>query len=161
MELAWAENVHRQTGKPILLLTPLAVGFQIVAESDKFGHDAAMSRTGKATAPITVTNYEQAHKFNPSDFGGVVCDESSAIKAFDGTTRAVVTELMREMPYRLLGTATAAPNDYLELGAHPPRRSVRPMRLALACLALAALIAAAWAAIGLHLAGDVGCWEAL
>lgn len=116
MELAWAEQVYRKTGKPVLLLTPLAVGFQIVSESHKFGHDADLSRNGKPVAPITVSNYEQAAKFNPADFGGVVCDESSAIKAFDGTTRAVVTELMREMPYRLLGTATAAPNDYLELG---------------------------------------------
>ena len=117
MELAWAENVHRQTGKPVLLLTPLAVGFQVVSEAEKFGHDAAISRTGQpADAHITVTNYEQLPKFDPSDFGGVVCDESSAIKAFDGTTKAVVTEFMRRMPYRLLGTATAAPNDYLELG---------------------------------------------
>lgn len=116
MELAWADNVHRQTGKPVLLLTPLAVGFQIVAEAEKFGHDAALSRTGKPTAPVTVTNYEQLAKFDPADFGGVVCDESSAIKAFDGTTRAIVTEFMRDQPYRLLGTATAAPNDYLELG---------------------------------------------
>ena len=117
MELAWADAVHHHTGKPVLLLTPLAVGFQIVAEAGKFGHDAAMSRDGKpADAAITVTNYEQAGKFDPANFGGVICDESSAIKAFDGTTRAIVTELMREMPYRLLGTATAAPNDYLELG---------------------------------------------
>lgn len=116
MELAWAENVHRQTGKPVLLLTPLAVGFQIVAEAEKFGHEAALSRTGKPTAAVTVTNYEQLAKFDPADFGGVVCDESSAIKAFDGTTRAIVTEFMRDQPYRLLGTATAAPNDYLELG---------------------------------------------
>ena len=116
MELAWSDAVHQHTGKPVLLLTPLAVGFQIVSEASKFGHEAAMSRSGKPTAAITVTNYEQAEKFNPRDFGGIVCDESSAIKAFDGTTRAVVTELMREMPYRLLGTATAAPNDYLELG---------------------------------------------
>jgi len=116
MELAWAENVHRHTGKPVLLLTPLAVGFQVVQEAEKFGHEAAQSRTGKPTAAITVSNYEQAAKFDPTDFGGVVCDESSAIKSFEGTTRAVVTELMREMPYRLLGTATAAPNDYLELG---------------------------------------------
>lgn len=116
MSLTWAENVHRRIGKPVLLLTPLAVGFQIVAEAEKFGHDAALSRNGKPAAPITVTNYEQAHKFNPADFAGVVCDESSILKSFDGTTRAIVTELMREMPYRLLGTATAAPNDYLELG---------------------------------------------
>ena len=116
MELAWAQNVHRHTGKPVLLLTPLAVGFQVVAEAEKFGHEAAQSRNGKPAAAITVSNYEQASKFDPNDFGGIVCDESSAIKSFEGTTRAVVTELMREMPYRLLGTATAAPNDYLELG---------------------------------------------
>lgn len=116
MELAWAENVYRHTGRPVLLLTPLAVGLQVVSEAEKFGHDAAQSRDGKPSASITVSNYEQATKFEPSDFGGVVCDESSAIKAFDGITRAVVTELMRETPYRLLGTATAAPNDYLELG---------------------------------------------
>lgn len=116
MELAWADQVHRHTGKPVLLLTPLAVGFQIVAEAEKFGHDAALSRDGTATASITVTNYEQLSKFDQSEFGGVVCDESSAIKAFNGTTRAVVTEFMRNIDYRLLGTATAAPNDYIELG---------------------------------------------
>lgn len=116
MSLAWAENVHRHTGKPVLLLTPIAVGFQIVAEAQRFGHDAAQSRTGRAVAPVTVTNYEQLEKFDHGDFGGVVCDESSAIKAFDGQRRALVTEFMRQVPYRLLATATAAPNDYMELG---------------------------------------------
>lgn len=116
MELAWAQNVHEHTGKPVLLLTPLAVGFQIVAEAEKFGHEAALSRNGKVSAPITVTNYEQLSKFDFEEFGGVVCDESSAIKSFEGETRAIVTEFMRQVPYRLLGTATAAPNDFLELG---------------------------------------------
>ena len=116
MELAWADNVHTETGKPVLLLTPLAVGFQIVQEAEKFGHDAALSRDGGIHAPIVVTNYEQLGKFDPADFGGVVCDESSAIKSFEGTTRALVTEFMRRIQYRLLGTATAAPNDYIELG---------------------------------------------
>lgn len=116
MELAWADQVHRHTGKPVLLLTPLAVSFQVVKEAEKFGHEASISRTGQPVAPITVTNYEQLTKFSPDDFAGVVCDESSAIKSFEGTTKAVVTEFMRRMPYRLLGTATAAPNDYLELG---------------------------------------------
>ena len=116
MELAWAEQVHRHTGKPVLMLTPLAVGFQAVQEAHKFGHDAGQSRTGKAVAPITVTNYEQLDKFQPDDFGGVVCDESSILKSFDGVTRAAVTEFMRRIQYRLLGTATAAPNDWIELG---------------------------------------------
>lgn len=116
MELAWAEQVHIRTGKPVLILTPLAVGFQTVKEAAKFGHDAELSRTGKPAAPITVTNYEQLGKFDPADFGGVVCDESSILKSFDGTTKAQVTEFMRRLPYRLLGTATAAPNDWIELG---------------------------------------------
>ena len=116
MELAWAEQVHKRTGKPVLMLTPLAVGFQAVHEAEKFGHDAGMSRTGKPVASITITNYEQLAKFDPLDFGGVVCDESSILKSFDGVTKAAVTEFMRRLPYRLLGTATAAPNDFIELG---------------------------------------------
>ncbi len=72
MELAWAQNVHEHTGKPVLLLTPLAVGFQIITEAEKFGHEAAISRNGKVAAPITVTNYEQLGKFDFEDFGGVV-----------------------------------------------------------------------------------------
>jgi len=116
MELAWADQVYRHTGKPVLMLTPLAVGFQAVHESVKFGHDAALSRTGKVAAPITITNYEQLGKFDSTEFGGVVCDESSILKSFDGVTKAQVTEFMRRVPYRLLGTATAAPNDWIELG---------------------------------------------
>ncbi len=116
MELAWAQNVYQHTGRPVLLVTPLAVGFQIEAEAHKFHADAAMSRDGSVAAPITITNYERVEKFDPDRFAGVVCDESSAIKAFDGQRRAIVTEFLRTVPYRLLGTATAAPNDYIELG---------------------------------------------
>lgn len=115
-ELVWAQNVHLHTGHPVLLLTPLAVTFQMEAEAAKFGIEAATSRDGGITAPITITNYERLHLFSPDDFAGAVCDESSAIKAFDGTRRALVTEFLRTVPYRLLGTATAAPNDYVELG---------------------------------------------
>jgi hypothetical protein len=116
MELVWADAVHRHTGQPVIIATPLAVGFQFVAEAEKFGIDAAMSRDGTAAGAITITNYEQLEKFDPFEFAGMVCDESSAIKAFDGVRRAVVTDMMRKMRYRLLGTATAAPNDYIELG---------------------------------------------
>lgn len=116
MSLAWADQVTRKVGRPVLFLTPLAVGFQVVNEAAKFGHDAALSRDGRILAPITVTNYEQLGKFDPADFAGVVCDESSILKSFDGATRAAVTEFMRRLPYRLLGTATAAPNDWIELG---------------------------------------------
>lgn len=116
MQLTWADNAALATGKPALLLTPLAVAFQTQAEAEKFGFDAAISRDGTVPAQITITNYEQLEKFNPSQFGAVVCDESSAIKNFDGKRKAIVTEFLRTVPYRLLATATAAPNDYIELG---------------------------------------------
>ena len=116
MQLVWAENVRRHTGKPILIVTPLAVSFQTKDEAAKFGIEADTSRDGKVTAGITITNYERLHLFEPTDFGGLVCDESSAIKSFDGVRRQIVTDFMRKMRYRLLCTATAAPNDYIELG---------------------------------------------
>lgn len=117
MTLVWASNVRKYTGKPVLIVTPLAVSFQFVTEAEKFGLDAAISRDGILPgSDIVITNYERLEKFNPDHFGGVVCDESSAIKAFDGERRRIVTEFLRTVQYRLLATATAAPNDYVELG---------------------------------------------
>lgn len=118
MGLVWAENVVRHTAKPVLYLTPLAVGQQTIHEADKFGIDARLSRDGtvKAGDRIIVTNYERLQYFNPGDFGGVVCDESSILKSFAGARRGQITAFMRKVPYRLLQTATAAPNDYIELG---------------------------------------------
>lgn len=116
MELVWAENVARYTGGRVLILTPLAVAHQTVTEAEKFGIEASRSMQGEVTGRIVVTNYERLHLFNPSDFVGVVCDESSILKNFDGVRRNDITVFMRKMRYRLLATATAAPNDYTELG---------------------------------------------
>lgn len=115
MELVWARNVVEHARGNVLILTPLAVTHQIASEGVKFGIDAEISRDGTAH-PITVTNYEKLHLFQSSDFVGCVCDESSILKSFDGRTRSAVTEFMRRLPYRLLATATAAPNDFTELG---------------------------------------------
>ena len=115
MLLAWSENVARKTGGNVLILTPMAVAHQTVREGEKFGIDVTRSYDGSSHR-ITVTNYERLHHFNPSDFVGAVCDESSILKSFDGARRGAITAFMRKMDYRLLDTATAAPNDYIELG---------------------------------------------
>lgn len=116
MQLVWAENVVRHTGKPILIVTPLAVSAQTMREAEKFGIVATRSGDGTAHKGITVTNYERLHHFDPAAFVGMVADESSILKSFNGARRALITEFMRRLPYRLLCTATAAPNDYVELG---------------------------------------------
>ena len=118
MQLVWAENIVRKENKRVLVITPLAVSHQTIREAQKLGIEAHRSHDGKLKngAGIEVTNYEQLHHFNPEDFAGVVLDESSILKSFDGKRRSEITEFMRTRPYRLLCTATAAPNDYIELG---------------------------------------------
>ena len=116
MQLVWAENVCRKTGGRVLILTPLAVARQTEKEAAKFDIKATVSRDGALSDGIVITNYEKLHLFDAADFAGVVCDESSILKSFTGATRSAVTVFMRKVPYRLLATATAAPNDYIELG---------------------------------------------
>lgn len=118
MQLVWAENVVRHTSRPVLILSPLAVAPQTVREAQKFGVECARSHRGEvaAGARVVVTNYERLHLFDPADFAGCVCDESSILKSFGGETRKRVTRFLSKMPYRLLCTATASPNDYVELG---------------------------------------------
>jgi len=115
MQLVWAENVARKSGGAVLILTPLAVSAQTLLEAEKFGIE--VRRPGDpGRARIVVTNYERLHHLSPADFIGVVCDESSILKNFDGVRRRATTEFLRRMPYRLLCTATAAPNDSHEFG---------------------------------------------
>jgi hypothetical protein len=116
MQLVWAENVVRKTGGRVLILTPLAVGAQTMREAEKFGIEAYRSWKGELPGNIIIANYERLHRFNSADFAGCVCDESSILKNYDGSYKAQITDFMRKMSYRLLCTATAAPNDYIEVG---------------------------------------------
>jgi hypothetical protein len=116
MQLTWAQNVAQHTDRPVLILTPLAVAAQTIREGEKFGIECHRSSDGSVPGRIVITNYDRLHLFDPADFGAVVCDESSILKSFNGSTRKAITRFMSKMPYRLLCTATAAPNDYTELG---------------------------------------------
>jgi hypothetical protein len=118
MQLVWAENVHRHTNKPVLIMAPLSVSSQTVEEAAKFGMEAVRVSDGRVSdgAGIVTTNYERLKHFDPDVFGGVVCDESSILKNFDGAFKASITEFMRRCRYRAMFTATPSPNDYIELG---------------------------------------------
>jgi len=116
MQLVWAQNVVEHTGQNVIIATPLAVSYQTEREAQKFGIECARSDNGQPKSKITITNYERLHLFNSADYVGTVCDESSILKNFDGARRQTITDFIRKHPYRLLCTATAAPNDYIELG---------------------------------------------
>lgn len=120
MQLAWANAVARDADGKILILTPLAVAQQTVAEAKKFGIDGvayALDRESQSSR-IVITNYDRFEKFDPADFVGIVLDESSIIKSHSSKTRAILIKSCVGIPYRLCCTATPAPNDWVELGNH-------------------------------------------
>ena len=117
MQLSIAQNVVKHTNGKVLILTPLAVAFQFILEAEKLGiDDIEYSKDGKHTKKIVICNYERLHYFDSNDFQGVILDESSILKNFDGKIKTAVTSFMRKIKYRYLSTATPAPNDYIEFG---------------------------------------------
>jgi hypothetical protein len=118
-QLEWARQVAEHTQRPVLIFAPLSVADQTVVEGDKFGVPVRLvADQSEIAAGVNITNYEKLERFNPEGMGGIVLDESSILKGFDGATRKALTEFASGLPYRLCCTATPAPNDYMELGNH-------------------------------------------
>lgn len=125
IELEWARNVSLHTGKPVLILAPLAVARQTEREGVKFDIPVNLCRFGADVAPgINVTNYERLHHFDAEMFGGLVADESSILKNFTGKMRKEITTFGLQIKFRLAATATPAPNDLIELSNHAEFLSV-------------------------------------
>ncbi len=119
MQAEWARQVHKHTGGNILILAPLAVASQTVREGRKIDLNINLARQqSDVKSGLNIANYEMLHKFNPDEFEGIVLDESSVLKSFDGKMRTEIIESFQNTPYRLACTATPAPNDYMELGNH-------------------------------------------
>jgi Helicase conserved C-terminal domain len=117
IQLETARQYVMATNKPSLIITPLAVAFQFVRESEKFGIDGVKySKDGVHNSDIVICNYERLDKFNPDDFGCVLLDESSILKNFNGAIKQQVTSFLKRVDYRFLFTATPSPNDFIELG---------------------------------------------
>jgi hypothetical protein len=117
--LQWADQVTRHTGKPVLIMTPLAVSQQFVREGSKLGLDVTVCQSQDDVRPgINVINYERLHLIDADAFGGVVLDESSILKSSDGKTRTKLIEMFARTPFRLACSATPAPNDHTEIGSH-------------------------------------------
>lgn len=116
----WGRVIVENTNKPVLMLAPLGVVQQHLAEAERVGIEAVASRTGEAPnrACIAITNYDRLDKFNPADYAGIILDESSILKAMNGATSRKLINAFSRTPYRLACSATPAPNDHAELGQH-------------------------------------------
>lgn len=119
MQLAWADAVCKETKGKVLILAPLAVTKQTIREGVKFDYEVTPARNQSEVGKgITITNYEMLEHFDPSQFQGVVLDESSILKSYTGSTRTEIINAFLKTPYKLACTATPAPNDHMELGNH-------------------------------------------
>lgn len=109
MQLEWAYQVCKETKTKVLILAPLAVVGQTIQEGLKFGIDMTN---------IDVQNYEQLNNIDCSIYSGIVLDESSILKNFEGETKKHIIDTFKNTPYKLACTATPSPNDPMELGNH-------------------------------------------
>jgi len=117
-QLEWARQVALHEFGPVLILCPLAVSGQTINEGKKLGIEVT-KYAGTAVGPeIYISNYEQLENIDCSQFVGVVLDESSILKSFDGKMRGLILDRFMQTKFKLCCTATPSPNDPMELGNH-------------------------------------------
>ena len=118
MQLEWANQVTQRTNKPVLILAPLAVAGQTIMEGYKFHIEVQKLHSDVFGQGIFITNYDQLENVDCSQFSGIVLDESSILKNFEGATKKLIIDEFKNTPYKLACTATPSPNDPMELGNH-------------------------------------------
>lgn len=124
MQLEWGRLVAEETGTKILLVCPLAVAHQTIDEGAKLNIPVTFVRTqaevDAAPTALLITNYDMLIRdvFDMSQFGGIILDESSILKAFNSRTKQFLIAACQHIPYKLCCTATPSPNDPVELGNH-------------------------------------------
>ena len=121
-QMEWAKHVSENTNKPVLILAPLGVVPQTIQEGVKFGYDikeiSISVFDSNLNNGIYITNYENLDNIESRSFSGIVLDESSILKNFDGKTKQKIIDEFSNTPYKLACTATPSPNDTMELCNH-------------------------------------------
>lgn len=119
-QLEWSQKVIDHINMPVLILAPLAVVSQTINEGVKFGYNVVEILDGQTEFKnlIYITNYDNLENVDVKPFCGVVLDESSILKNFQGKTRTKIIEDFRHTPYKLACTATPSPNDTTEICNH-------------------------------------------
>lgn len=122
-----ARHAAADTGKRVLMVSPLMVVSQTAAEWKRWYKDDSLQvvpasalaewlRTGHGVA---ITNYEAITDDLPSgDLGGLILDESSMLKSHYGAWGTRLIEMGKGVEYKLALTGTPAPNDRIEYANH-------------------------------------------
>lgn len=133
IQLQFAKNIVKHTQGAFLFVVPLGVRHEFVQHDilnpkTPMGMDIRYCKTDSEVksaleeTPYIITNYERVRDgdITPSLFQGMSMDEASCLRSYGTKTTQVFTERCEDVPYKLVATATPAPNaknevDYLEL----------------------------------------------
>ena len=117
VQLEFCQKAIEATNKPALIWTPLAVAQQTKKRADRWGYEARVIRDQSEVGPgINICNYDRRDSIDPGAFAIVSCDEASILKSFTGKTTRALIEAHKGARFKLVATATPAPNDHMELG---------------------------------------------
>ncbi len=119
IQLDWCHHAAEATNGRALILTPLAVAAQTARRAERWGYEARVVREASDVGPgINICNYDRLDKLDASAFGAVALDEASILKNFVGRTSRALIETFRDHRFKLVATATPAPNDHMEIGQY-------------------------------------------
>ena len=132
MILEFARHAAKQSGGKILIVSPLMVCEQTIAEALRFyGESFSIGRVRASDlqhwldsndsidTQIGVTNYEAIREgLHRGKLKGLILDESSMLKSHYGAWGTRLIELGRGLEWKLCATGTPAPNDRIEYANH-------------------------------------------
>lgn len=122
-EIEFCHLAAEYSGGRALIVLPLGV-------KQEFTHDAVevlgyekpeycrtMEEVGQSTSQIVLTNYERVRDgdIRPDYFVATSLDEASVLRSFGSKTYQTFLDKFKNVPYKLVATATPSPNKYKEL----------------------------------------------
>lgn len=122
-EIEFCHQAAVHEGGQALVVLPLGVRQEFTRDaSEVLGYEIpaycrTMDEVKAAGSEIILTNYERVRDgdIDPSYFAASSLDEASVLRSFGSKTYQTFLDKFRNVPYKLVATATPSPNRYKEL----------------------------------------------
>lgn len=121
VQLDWARILHGHFGGKHIIIAPIAT-IQEFTHNDgpRLGLAVKLIESQSDITDETdyyITNYDKVRmgKFDFAGFTSVSLDEGNVLRNLESDTTDALKLFCRDIPYKLIATATPAPNQYLEL----------------------------------------------
>lgn len=122
-ELEFCHLAAEYTGGRALIVLPLGVKQEFTRDAvnllgyEKPEYCRTMEEVMQSTSQIVLTNYERVRDgdIRPDYFQAASLDEASVLRSFGSKTYQTFLDKFKNVPYKLVATATPSPNKYKEL----------------------------------------------